>query len=76
MVGQGGVDVEVGVDGLHVREAHVDDVRRQDVPIRLKLNTFCILKSIKILLQHNPFVCRYGCRMDVFACNECLSPEQ
>ena len=45
MDGEGGVDVEVGVNGLHVREAHVDDVRCQDVPVGLKLCPKCHWKD-------------------------------
>ena len=36
VVGEGWVDVEVGVDGLHVGEAHVDNVRGQDVTVGLE----------------------------------------
>ena len=39
VIGEGRVDVEEGVDGLHVREAHVDNVRGQDVTIGLKSST-------------------------------------
>ena len=39
VVGEGRVDVEVGVDGLHVGEAHVDNVRGQDVTVGLKWST-------------------------------------
>ena len=39
VVAEGWVDVEEGVDGLHVGEAHVDYVRGQDVTVGLKWST-------------------------------------